>query len=417
MYIYGEYIYSCHLKTITAFNYQELLTCFAILQHHIDTQANGYFLGYFSYEAGVLMQTYGKDLFTQVYENINQIQQKRLEPIAYFKLFAKRQKIPKTFFKQSQPLDKQSINLQIIKNIDLKTYQTDFFSIKDSIAKGDTYQVNYTQEMILRPTPLSQSNIDTMNPIYLYHNQNKQLHTNIHSDLRLFQSLCSKQNAPYKAFFHNEFLTLLSFSPELFFSIKRRHITTQPMKGTIQRGTKKDSKHSFRINKKSDKKLKKQLQQDSKNRSENVMIVDLLRNDLSRINNIKKVKVKKLFAIHSYTTLHQMISTIQAKLPRSFQLLDIFLSLFPCGSITGAPKLKTLEIIQRLEQRNRGIYCGAMGVVSNKKIIFSIPIRTLIKYTNEKYYRYGVGSGIIWDSKLEQEIQELQLKCAFLTKV
>ncbi|STQ85915.1 anthranilate synthase component I family protein [Helicobacter muridarum] len=404
MFIYGKHIYLNPIKTIAAFNYQELLSCFASLQEHIDTKGTGYFVGYLSYEAGIIMQTKDKALFDDIYKNTCLIHKERLEPLAYFRLFEKREKVSKIFFKQN----KQNLrvkNLNIISDIDIQKYKRDFSAIKEHIAKGDTYQVNYTQEILLATNKPHTNNLNR-------HNKSTIDKKILKSGLKLFKALCKKQNAPYKAFFYNEFLTILSFSPELFFSIKRNEITTKPMKGTINRGIEDSKKH--KIDKKKDKELKKKLKQDNKNRSENIMIVDLLRNDLSRIYNAKNIKTKKLFTIHSYRTLHQMVSTIQAKLPKPFKLLDIFLAIFPCGSITGTPKLKTIEIIQALECRKRGIYCGAMGVVSSKKIVFSIPIRTLIRYKNEDFYRYGVGSGIVWDSDVNDEIKELKLKCKFL---
>lgn len=147
------------------------------------------------------------------------------------------------------------------------------------------------------------------------------------------------------------------------------------------------------------------------------MIVDLLRNDLSRIGLQGSVRVKELFAIRTYPTLHQMVSTIQAKLPKHYGIIEILKALFPCGSITGAPKYKTTHIISELEQRKRGVYCGTIGVISKKECIMSVPIRTLYKPKQETYYHYGVGSGVVWESLAEEEFSELQLKCRFLSDI
>ena len=139
------------------------------------------------------------------------------------------------------------------------------------------------------------------------------------------------------------------------------------MKGTMRRGTTMDE----------DRSLVRKLHDDPKNRAENLMIVDLIRNDLSRIASIGSVGVEGLFSVETYETLHQMVSTVKAEVAADIPLLDIFRAMFPCGSVTGAPKIRAMEIIRELEDRPRGIYTGAIGYVSpDRDLVFSVPIRT-----------------------------------------
>ena len=142
------------------------------------------------------------------------------------------------------------------------------------------------------------------------------------------------------------------------------------------------------------------------------MIVDLLRNDLAHI--AKNIKVSKLFNIESFRTLLQMTSSIEGVLRKNVGFFEIFKALFPCGSITGAPKLETIELIQSLEQRDRGVYCGALGLIHKDKSVFNVGIRTLCKKAGKKAFSYGVGSGVVWDSVLNEEFRELELKSSFL---
>lgn len=171
-------------------------------------------------------------------------------------------------------------------------------------------------------------------------------------DIELFEYLLSMQNTDYSAFIRNEFESILSFSPELFFKKQGNKIITKPMKGTIARG----------VDLSDDLKQIEYLKNDIKNIAENVMIVDLLRNDLSKI--VSKVEVKNLFSIETYKTLHQMTSQIEAEFMSNVNLFDIFYALFPCGSITGTPKISTMKIIDKLERHKRGVYCGAIGYLS-----------------------------------------------------
>jgi len=252
-------------------------------------------------------------------------------------------------------------------------------AIKKYIKQGDTYQVNYTVKGKF----------------------------NFHGDLSdLFIKLSYSQSALYSAFINNKDKIILSLSPELFFEIDGKSITARPMKGTVRRG----------YDLQTDKMNKYNLLNSEKNRAENVMIVDLLRNDLGRISKSGSVQVPKLFDIEKYETLYQMVSVISSRLKKNITISEVIKNIFPCGSITGAPKISTMSIINKIEKEPRGIYTGSVGFIHKKKKIFNVAIRTLI--INKKTFRgeIGLGSGIVWDSDAEQEFQETILKSRFLTK-
>ena len=192
-------------------------------------------------------------------------------------------------------------------------------------------------------------------------------------------------------------------SPELFFEQNDRELTTRPMKGTTQRG----------MTDQEDLEQASWLEQDPKNRSENMMIVDLLRNDMNRISEVGSEHVKRLCQVEQYSTVWQMTSTIKSQLREDVDLVEIFRSLFPCGSITGAPKIATMEIIKDLEPQPRGVYCGTIGLLlPNGRRIFNVAIRTIQLYQGKAIY--GVGGGITWDSTWESEYREVHQKAAVL---
>lgn len=349
--IFGDYIYHDLAFSLKAYNKKQSKKVFKIIEKNQD---KFYFLGYVKYE---------------FYKYLKDKNYTSAKPFVYFLAFKEKTH----FIHQEQILDFCAIFTQ---DFDQQKYFKNFNEVKNAIAKGQSYQVNLTQELHFK------SNLN------LY---------------EIFLSLYPKQNTKFKAYIKNEFLELASFSPELFFEIKNNTICTKPMKGTIKRS----------LDLKEDENLKKFLQNDEKTISENVMIVDLLRNDLSKI--IKKNTQKtKLFITKTYPTLHQLISKISGKLKNNMDFFTIFKALFPCGSITGAPKLETIELIKNLEQRERGIYCGAIGLIHKNKAKFSVAIRTIEKNNNENFYRYGVGSGLVWDSKQEDEFEELRLKSKIL---
>lgn len=264
-------------------------------------------------------------------------------------------------------------------NITKEEYLSKIKKIKHYLSVGDTYQVNYTF---------------------------KYKFEFFGDPFALFLKSKRKQTTPYSAYLQDHNFTILSFSPELFFKKHLDQIVVKPMKGTIKLG---------RGN-------KEKLKNDSKNQSENLMIVDLLRNDLGRIAKTGTVKTIKLFEIERYETLYQMTSTIEAKIPRKINLYDLFRNIFPSGSVTGAPKIRTMQIIRELEKEDRKIYCGAIGFVTPQKdMLFNVAIRTILLHPSSIaprlshfYGEMGIGSGIVYDSEPEKEFSECLLKAKFL---
>lgn len=222
--------------------------------------------------------------------------------------------------------------------------------------------------------------------------------------LAAFLALRRKQKGLHGALLNTGRRLVLSLSPELFFEIKDGTIRSRPMKGTIRRGrtTAEDAAQVAR------------LQNDAKTRSENLMIVDLIRNDLARVSKPGTVEVKNLFTVEKYETLFQMTSEVQGQLVPETPLLKIMESLFPCGSVTGAPKIRTMEIIQRLESSKRGAYCGSIGhFAPDGSACFNVAIRTLeIEGENTVL---GIGGGVLHDSDPDAEYDECLLKARFLT--
>src|SRR5690606_34436591 len=189
--------------------------------------------------------------------------------------------------------------------------------------------------------------------------------------------------------------------------IKDGTIEAKPMKGTAKRGrTLAEDKVKY-----------EELLASEKEQAENLMIVDLLRNDMSRLAKKGTVHVSDLYKVETYPTVHQLTSTVKAELQDALTVLDWFKALFPCGSITGAPKVSTMEYIAALEQTSRDVYCGAIGFITpEKEAIFNVPIRTVVIDTEKQTARYGVGGGITWDSTSEGEYQELVAKAEVLTE-
>ncbi|MCX2717327.1 bifunctional anthranilate synthase component I family protein/class IV aminotransferase [Helicobacter sp. MIT 21-1697] len=373
--IYGNFKYKNPTRKLIAFDVQGVLSALECIESTLKSKPKGYFVGYMTYEAGVLLQAYQAKAYIHLSRHLKTTISPYKQPLLYFAYFTQRHKCKNLKMPHHTPF-----SLFALQGLDNERYKSAFKRIKEYILKGESYQINYTQEL--------------------------KLYSKVRSK-QLFKEILLRQNTAYKAYIKNTFGEILCFSPELFFKVKNRTITAQPMKGTIKRA----KIHTL------DSLQKRTLQQDRKNRSENMMIVDLLRNDLSKIIKPNSLHIKNLCAIKSYPTLFQMVSTLQGKISKHTSLRDIFCALFPCGSITGAPKLKTMEIIQSLESRQRGVYCGALGVISAKKMSFCVPIRTLFKSTKEDFYRYGVGSGVVWDSVCESEYAELALKTHFLQAI
>ena len=226
-----------------------------------------------------------------------------------------------------------------------------------------------------------------------------------HGDpLALFDALRERQPVRYSAFVDLDGPVVLSRSPELFFKVGRdRWIETLPMKGTAPRG----------LTPTDDLARLEGLRHDPKNQAENRMIVDLLRNDISRISEVGTLEVPELFRIETYPTVHQMVSHVRARLRPEIGLPEIMAALFPCGSITGAPKMWAMRILHELEDRPRDAYCGAIGWCDPKgPMQFSVAIRTLTLFNGGDAV-FNVGGGIVFDSTAEAEYQECLLKAQF----
>jgi para-aminobenzoate synthetase/4-amino-4-deoxychorismate lyase len=264
-------------------------------------------------------------------------------------------------------------------NTSPEEFEKNFTKIKNYIREGDTYQVNYTFK--------GKFNFSG-------------------SYTSFFQHLLFNQTGKYSAFINDDDGFIISLSPEKFFSIKNNKISSRPMKGTIERG----------FNHESDLASAQELVNSKKNRAENVMIVDLIRNDLGRLAEYGSVSVRQLFSTEKYESLFQMVSTITAKLKKEATLGAVIKNIFPCGSITGAPKIRTMEIINELEKEERGIYTGSIGVFNKDKVNFNVAIRTLTVNKKTSRGELGIGAGIVWDSEPQKEYEETLLKSNFLTK-
>jgi len=257
-------------------------------------------------------------------------------------------------------------------------YAARFQRCRDYIFAGDVYQINLTF------------------PLYGRYRGDP---------LALYTGLRKRQPVAYGGVVALGAETVVSLSPEVFFEAHERHIRARPMKGTAQRGFMPPE----------DMARAQHLHEDEKSRAENLMIVDLLRNDLSRLAEVGSVKVTDLFTVETYPTLHQMTSGIEARLREGVSLADLFAGLFPCGSVTGAPKIRAMEIIRDLECAARGVYCGSIGVIApGGDIRFNVAIRTLTLFPDGELV-CNVGSAIVADSRAREEYEECLIKAKFLT--
>ncbi|MDJ0447516.1 aminodeoxychorismate synthase component I [Methylocystis sp. JR02] len=257
-------------------------------------------------------------------------------------------------------------------------YAERFQACRDYIFAGDVYQINLTF------------------PLYGRYEGDP---------LALYRGLRKRQPVAYGGVVALGEETVVSLSPEVFFEAQGRAIRARPMKGTAQRG----------VMPTEDMARAQYLVEDEKSRAENLMIVDLLRNDLSRLAEVGSVKVTDLFTVQTYPTLHQMTSGIEARLRDDVTLADLFTGLFPCGSVTGAPKIRAMEIIRDLECAPRGVYCGSLGLIApDGDIRFNVAIRTLTLFPDHELV-CNVGSAVVADSRAREEYEECLIKARFLT--
>ncbi len=342
---------------ISCRNHASFSACFDQIEKALTA---GYFVaGFFSYEAGYC------------FEDTLRIGKNYGFPLIYFGVYDA--PIQRNIEAKNKPADSVLQNLRL--NITQKDYFSNINSIRNYIAKGDVYQITYCIK-------------------FLFQFQGE--------PFSLYNRLLREQPVPYSAYIETDSFHILSLSPEMFIKKRGEYVETKPMKGTWPRGANLFSDFARRT----------RFQYDQKNRAENVMIADLLRNDLGRIG--LNIRAPKLFEVAGYKKLYQMTSTVTARLDKDITLHKLFASLFPSGSVTGAPKIRAMEIIRELELEERKIYTGAIGYIApNKDLFFNIPIRTLL--INGENAEMGVGGGIVWDSTGLGEWNEGLLKARFLT--
>ena len=333
-----------------------------LTQYHQE----GYFIaGYLSYDLGYVFE----DALS------HRLAPKRPTPLLNFGIF-------KTFERQAPTqllYSSQAPDLTLTPLWSEAEYSKRFSQVMDYIRAGDVYQINLTFPM----TGPYDGPAHTLYAAFRHRQKGR------------YGGVVHLGNAP----------DIISLSPELFFRKEGRDMSMRPMKGTRPRSANSQIDEELRLN----------MRNDVKSQAENLMIVDLLRNDLSRISEPGSVKVPELFALESYETLHQMTSRVVSKLTPDIDMKSIFQNLFPCGSVTGAPKIRAMEIIDDLETTPRGAYCGALGYIDpNGDACFNVGIRTLT--LSGKRLTYNVGSGLVYDSQAQDEYHECLLKADVLSQ-
>ena len=354
-------------KMICAWNTDDVLKA---LQEMETARAAGKWLaGYVSYELGYALEPKLNNLMPN----------NRRSPLICFGVFSGTDDNVRQELANQSFIDKDHAELdEPLALWSESDYEIPFNILAKYIASGDFYQTNLT-------FPMTSTHKGTA--------------------LGLYERLKTLQPVKYGGLVNfNQGPILISRSPELFFKVDDRgNISTRPMKGTLPRGK----------NKQEDDELKNWLSNDPKNRAENLMIVDLLRNDISRIAKVGSVHVPELFTVETYETVLQMISEVRAKLLDRLSIKDLFTALFPCGSITGAPKIRAMEVIRDVELEPRDVYCGPMGWISpNGSMSFNVCIRTLSLFPN-KDVRLNVGGGIVYDSTAKAEYEEALWKARY----
>lgn len=263
------------------------------------------------------------------------------------------------------------INQRISKN----EYINTIGKIKKNIYLGDIYELNYCMEFYAENVKIDAT--------------------------ELYNKICSISPTPFSCYFKKNEINIISASPERFLKKEENKITSQPIKGTIRRGKTPEE----------DKKLALKLKNDPKERAENIMIVDLVRNDLAKTASFGSVKVDELCTIRSFSQVHQMISSISCQIDSKKNGFETLKNCFPMGSMTGAPKIKAMQLIEKYEQTKRGIYSGSVGYIKpNSDFDFTVIIRTILYNSSEKYLSFMVGSAITHLSEAENEYAECLLK-------
>jgi para-aminobenzoate synthetase/4-amino-4-deoxychorismate lyase len=326
--------------------------------------------GYLAYELGYLQEPRLAPLLPP----------DRDTPLLWMGLFSEPESLDAPSARRWLPPPDIEISLSNLRtSMDRAAYKQAFDQAHALIVAGDVYQINLTFKLT-----------------FTYRGDPRALYT----------ALRRRQRVGHGALIGAPGFHVLSLSPEMFLSVRDGKAVARPMKGTATRGA---TAHADAV-------IRARLQADEKSRAENLMIVDLLRNDLSRLARRGDVCVTGLFNIETYRTLHQMTSEIQATIRRDVSLTEVLAALFPCGSVTGAPKIRAMEIIRALEPLPRGVYCGAIGYLApNGDASFNVAIRTILLRSDGRG-ELGIGSGVVFDSEADAEYQECLLKASFLTQ-
>ena len=362
----SSFVLSDPLRVIVA---RDLVSAEDAFRQASEASASGHWVaGYVAYEAA------------QAFDSALVVKDGYAKPLVWFGVFGKRIEVEPIAL---DPAARGGFSIsRWIPAWDRSTYNTAFDEVQHSIELGDTYQVNLTFPLEAAFSGIAET---------------------------MYGNLVAAQQPRYAAHIWHDETHLLSVSPERFFAIADGRITTRPMKGTSPRGRWEEE----------DQEMRKSLLESEKDRAENLMIVDLLRNDIGRIASFGTVTVDELFTIEKYQTVWQMTSEISADLEDGVDLNAVFGALFPCGSVTGAPKARAMEIIADLEPSPRGVYCGAVGFIPPGDGVngasFNVAIRTAVIDETEGVVRYGVGGGVTWDSHAEAEYQEALTKARVLT--
>lgn len=351
--------YSNPQKNLIATDAESLQETLRQVEDH--RQSGGEAAGFLRYEAGYALEPHLRHLLRKAHA-----------PLAWFGLYDGCEVFPALgIFEDTNDALIRGSRLSITRD----KYFEKLAAIRRYIEAGDVYQINFTTRVRF------QSNLDAW---------------------KLFTSLYHRHPAPYAAFVNTGDEQIVSLSPEMFFQIENGEISVRPMKGTSPRGM-------FLAD---DRAAADRLQASEKNRAENVMIVDLMRNDLGRICRPGSVKTTSLFDVERYPSVWQLTSTVKGDLAKNCTAESIMRSLFPSGSVTGAPKIRAMEIIDELEKSPRGIYTGSIGYFGKSRAHFNVAIRTVS--LNQERGVMGIGGGITHDSSPANEWDECHWKAAFL---
>ncbi len=372
----------CHLfqdphEIITARHIEEIASAFERISSALE---QGHFVaGYMTYELGLAFE---EKLNHQLSQKLQKTTDE-LNPLLWFGVFKEKLDVSRddieSWLEEQQESDLKNSELKVSVEETYESYKKKFAKVKDNIKSGDIYQLNLTFKGRIE---------------------------NISEPLALYEKMRRAQPVEYASLIVTEDKTILSASPELFIRSQDGGIETRPMKGTMKRGMSigQDEEHS------------KFLKADEKSRAENLMIVDLMRNDFSRVSKVGSVEVSDLYHVETYPSLHQMVSVVKAKLNPDLSLFEQMQALYPAGSITGAPKIRAMELIDELEETPRGVYTGAIGFFApGNDYTFNVAIRT-IELDRDGKGTIGIGSGLVYDSDAASEYAECLLKMQFLTK-